>query len=144
MKNLEHVQYHFFCNMKDKKLFESTLRQQSDSQKLVAREVNFDGSKILDSYPEYSPYYDIHMKEYWMSPLTRKRLANKGMLSKDRSTLIDPDRNRLQLNCINKRVIAALEYKKCIENRRWGELLVEAAWLKRKLVNELKHEDLHP
>lgn len=122
--------------------FESSLREQSTSERLVAKEVGFDGSKILESYKEYSPYYDVNMREYWMCPMTRKRLVRFGLLSKDGASIIDPDKERMATKAISKQIEAAIYYRDTLVERRRTELLVEASWLKRRLVQELKREDM--
>ena len=126
-----------------KKSFQSSLREQSQSKRLVARELGFDGSKSRDSYKEYSPYYDVHMADYWMSPITRSRLRRVGILSRDGTKLLDPDKERMQLCSIHKQMVVAEDLHESLKRREFTELLVEAAWLKRALVQELKREDIH-
>ena len=124
------------------KNFEATLRPVSASKDLVSREVGFQLNTSDASYRPYSPFYDIHMREYWLSPPTRKRLVNLGFLTKDESQLIDPDKERMRLASVEKHIQMAEKVLEIQRQKRTSKLYHQAIYLKRQIVHEYKRKEV--
>lgn len=121
--------------------FPNSLRMSPKSERLVSREVGFDGSMCTQSYPIYAPFYDVHMREYWLSPITRRRLMQFGFLTKDGRNLIDPDKERKRIETVKKQIYDAECLLAVRRERAKSKLILESAWLQRQLVKEIRRGD---
>ena len=119
--------------------FSNSLRSQPESKKLVSLEVKYDDSISHSTYADYSPYYDVHTREYWMSPSTRNRLVKFGLLSKD-GKLVDPDKDRMRIASAMRRVATAESKRSFKEYRARADLIAESAWLEQQLLFEMKRK----
>lgn len=120
-----------FCN---------SLRPSSTCKKLVEREVAYNDSKCLESLAEYSPFSDIHLREYWMLPSTRRILVKMGFLDEEGKKLLDPDKERRKFAAVEKAICAARERILVQKMKRRNRLLSESSQLQREIVNIMKYD----
>lgn len=120
-----------FCN---------SLRPPPTCKNLVALEVGYDDSKCVDPYSEYSPFYDVHMREYWMSPSTKRRLKKVGFLNAEGTKLLDPDKERQKFAAVEQIIQAARKKVSVQEMKRRNKLIAESSQLQREIVNIMKYE----
>ena len=123
-------------------IFLNSLRTRPSSKELISREVGFDNSTCLASYPIYSPFYDKHMQEYWFSPITRRRLVECGFLTKDGQRLIDPDREKKRFLSVQKIILEAEQRLRVRQDKVKSKLFLQNVWLQRQLVGILKRESI--
>jgi len=81
------------------------------------------------------------MREYWLSPATRKRLIRSGFLTPDGMKLMDPDKERKRVAMVNKRISEAGRIIGIKEGHKKAKLLLETVWLQRQLVRLMKQDD---
>jgi hypothetical protein len=123
-------------------IFCNSLRSRPSSKELISREVGFDNSTCISTYPVYSPFYDEHMREYWLSPVTRKRLVDSGFLTKDEKQLIDPDKEKKRILTVQKRIHEAEKRFALKQDKVKMKLFLQNIWFQRQLVRLKKRDSI--